>query len=189
MQFCLYFFFLFFGYLFAYDKQFRTALKKNFIVTIILGLLSTAAIILMNHYFFDAIWLDTSFDYISILFTLARVIFSWSWLIVILNLADKYLNKKSKTVKTLNELVLPFYIIHFVVVSVVGFFIVQLDFLVISKFLLIFLISLAAIILLLIIIKEFNALRFIFGMSVTKKKSITRFFEKKKVANNESEHE
>ena len=187
-DFFTYFFFLFFGYLFAYDKQFRTALKRNFIVTIILGLLSTAALILMNRYFFDAIWLDTSFDYISILFTLARVIFSWSWLIVILNLADKFLNKKSKTVKTLNELVLPFYIIHFVVVSAVGFYIVQLEFLVISEFQLILLVSLVAIIILIFIIREFNVFRFIFGMQVPKKKSLTRFF-KKKTFNDESEHE
>ncbi len=184
-DFFTYFFFLFFGYFFAYDKQFRTALKKNFIVKIILGLLSTAALILMNHFYFDAIWLDPSFDYISIPFHLTRVIFSWSWLIVILNLADKYLNKKSKTVKTLNELVLPFYIIHFVVVSIVGFYIVQLEFLVISEFLLIFLISLVAIILLLFLIREFNALRFIFGMQVPKKKSITRFFRSKKTSNDE----
>jgi surface polysaccharide O-acyltransferase-like enzyme len=187
-DFFTYFFFLFFGYLFAYDKQFRTALKKNFIITIILGLLSTIALILINNFYFDAIWLDPNFDYMSFLFILARVVFSWSWLIIILNLADKYLNKKSKAVKTMNELVLPFYIIHFVVVSVVGFFIVQLDILVVSKFLLIFLISLAAIILLLFLIREFNAFRFIFGMQVPKKKSFTRFF-KKKTLNVESDHE
>jgi len=182
-DFFTYIFFLFFGYLFAYDKQFRTALRKNFIIAIIFGLLSTAALIFMNSFYFDAIWLDLSFDSISILFHLARVIFSWSWIIVILNLADKYLNKKSKAVKTLNEVVLPFYIIHFVILGVVGFYIVQLEFLVISEFLLIFLISLVVIIALLFLIREFNVFRFIFGMSVTKKKSIARFFKKKKSSN------
>ncbi len=184
-DFFTYIFFLFFGYLFAYDKQFRTALRKNFIIAIILGLLSTVALIFMNSFYFDAIWLDPSFDNISILFHLARVIFSWSWIIVILNLADKYLNKKSEAVKNLNEVVLPFYIIHFVILGVIGFYIVQLEFLVISEFLLIFLISLVVIIALLFLIREFNVFRFIFGMSVTKKKSIARFFKKKKTSNDE----
>ncbi|NPD90305.1 MAG: acyltransferase [Asgard group archaeon] len=177
-----YIFFLFFGYLFAYDKQFRIALKKNFNLSIIFGILSAVALILMNIYAFDTIWLDPSFDYISVLFLLARIIFSWSCLIIILNLGDKFLNKKSKTVKTLNELVLPFYIIHFVVVSAVGFYIVQLEFLAISEYLLIFLISLVGIISLLLLIREFNVLRFIFGMRVKKEKSISRFFKKKKTS-------
>ena len=184
-DFFTYIFFLLFGYLFAYDRQFRTSFKKNFIIAIILGLLSTAALICLNIFYFDTIWLDPSFDSISIIFHLARVIFSFSWIIVILNLADKYLNKRSKVVKTMNEMVLPFYIIHFVVLSVVGFYIVQLDFLVISKFMLIFLISLVAIFLLLLLIREFNALRFIFGMSITKKKSISRFFKKKEISKEE----
>lgn len=85
----------------------------------------------------------------------------------------------------MNELVLPFYIIHFVIVSAVGFYIVQLDYLVISEFLLIFLISFVIIVPLLLLIRELNATRFIFGMSVTKKKSLTRFFKKKKTPNDE----
>ncbi len=183
-DFFTYIFFLLFGYLFAYDKQFRKALKKNFIFAIILGLLS-AALICMNIFYFDSIWINSDYSTVEVMFTLSRVIFSWSWLIVILNLANKYLNKKSKAVKTLNELVLPFYIIHFVVVSVVGFYIVQLEYLVISEFLLIFLISFVVLIPLLLLIREFNVLRFIFGMGVTKKKSIARFFKKKNASEDE----
>jgi len=181
-----YIFFLFYGFLFAYDKQFRLALKKNFIIAIILGILSTGGLIFSNIYYFDTIWLTPGFHNIEIMFILFRMIFAWSWLVVILVLGDKYLNKKSKIVKTLNKFVLPFYIIHFVVVSVVGFYIVKLDFLVISEFLLIFLISFVVIIPLLFLIRELNALRFIFGMGITKKKSIARFFKKKKTTNDES---
>jgi len=140
------------------------------------------ALILMNIFYFDSIWLSLSFDNISFPFLFARTIFALSWLIVILNLADRYLNKKSRVVKTLNELVLPFYIIHYVVLAIVGFYIVQLEILVISK---LFLISLAAIIVLLFLIRELNALRFIFGMQVTKKKRIARFFKKKKISKDE----
>ncbi len=185
-DFFTYLFFLFYGYLFAYDKQFRKAISKNFIIAIILGLLPTVALILMNIFYFDAIWLSPSFDNIAIPLLFIRIVFSLSWLIVILNLAERYLNKKSKTVKTLNELVLPFYIIHYVVLGIVGFYIVQLDFLIISEFLLIFLISLVVIIPLLFLIREFNVLRFIFGMQVPKKKSIIRFIKKKKASKNES---
>jgi len=95
-------------------------------------------------------------------------------------------------VKTLNEFVLPFYIIHYVVLAIVDFYIVQLEIFVISKLFLIsliFLISLAVIIVLLFLIREFNALRFIFGMQVTKKKRIARYFKKKNVSKDESVRE
>ncbi len=179
-DFLSYIFFLFYGFLFAYDKQFRTALKKNFIIAVVLGLLSLGTQITLNKFFLEEIWVNEVFSNIRFLFILARAIFSWSCLIIILDLGDRFLNKKSKIVKTLNEFVLPFYIIHFVIVSVVGFYIVRLDFLAISEYLLIFLISLAIIVPLLFIIRELNVLSFIFGMKVSKKKSIGRFFKKKK---------
>ncbi|MHA1200359.1 MAG: acyltransferase family protein, partial [Candidatus Heimdallarchaeaceae archaeon] len=145
-DFFTYIFFLLFGYLLAYDKQFRKSLKKNFIIAIILGVFSVVALICMNIFYFDAIWVNSDYTIIEVMFTLSRVIFSWSCLIIILNLADRFLNKKSKTVKILNELVLPFYIIHFIVISVVGFFVVQLNYPIIIEFLLIFLISIVAVI-------------------------------------------
>ncbi len=182
-DFFTYIFYLFFGYILAYDQQFRKAVKKNRIIALSAGVLSTIALILMNHYYFDEIWLTLGLTTVKIPFLLARVIFAWSWLIVILYLGNKYLNKESKAVKKLNELVLPFYIIHFVVLGIVGFYVVQFEFLVISELLIIFIISLAAIVILLLIIREFNLFRFIFGMSVTKKKSISRFFKKNKGEN------
>jgi len=185
-DFLSYIFFLFYGFILAYDKQFRLALKKNFIIAIVLGLLSLGTQITMNALFLEEIWINSSFSTLAIPFIFARVVFSWSCIIIILYLGDRFLNKKSKAVKTLNQLVLPFYIIHFVVVSAVGFYIVQLDYLVISEFLLIFLISIAIIIPLLLLIREFNALRFIFGMGIKKEKSITRFFKKKKTTTDES---
>lgn len=175
-----YFFFLIFGYLFAYDTQFNTTLKKNMIQNVIIGVLSLVVLILLNKFYFEEIWINSEFEFIIIPFMMIRVIFAWSWLMVILFLGRKYLNKESKAVKTLNELVLPFYILHYVITNIVGFFIVQLDFPVISEFLLILVISLVGIMLLLLLIREFNLFRFIFGMQVSEKKRITRFFKKKK---------
>ncbi len=181
-----YIFFLFIGYLFAYDRQFRKSIQTNFKISIILGILSLVATIVLDIFYFEIIWLTPGFKSIIIPFLLVRMVFAWSCIIIILNLADRYLNKKSKVVKTLNELVLPFYIIHFVVLGIVGFYIVQLELHIISEMLLIFLISLVAIIFLLIIIREFNALRFVFGMQVSRKTSIIRFFKMKNDPNNES---
>jgi surface polysaccharide O-acyltransferase-like enzyme len=178
-NFFTYIFYLFIGYIFAYDQKFKIALKKNIVVALISGVLSTISLILMNIYNFNDIWLTVDFTTVKIPFLLARVIFTWSWLIVILYLGDKYLNRESKIVKNLNEMVLPFYIVHFVVLAIVGFFIVQSNLMAISKFFIIFGISLVAIVLLLLLIREFNVFRFIFGMSITKKKSLSRFFKKK----------
>jgi hypothetical protein len=176
-----YLFFYIYGFFFAYDKQFRQAFKKNNTLAIILTVVTAIPLVFLNIYFLEDLYVNPNFHYIESIFYILRTVYAFGLLIIILNLGDKFLNKESKARKFLNELVLPFYIIHFVVVGIIGYFVVQLELSIIVKFIIIFVAALAAIFILLVIIREFNTLRFIFGMRIKREKGILRFMRKKEI--------
>jgi hypothetical protein len=82
-----------------------------------------------------------------------------------LGLGYRFLNFSSKFLAHANEAVLPFYILHHAVIYIVGYYVIQWDLNVGSKFILISLTSFTIIIAVYeILIKRFNLLRFLFGM-------------------------
>ncbi|NPD88630.1 MAG: acyltransferase [Asgard group archaeon] len=183
-DFISYIFFYIYGFFFAYDKQFRQSLKKNNKLAIILTVVTAVPLVFLNLRFLDDLYVNPSFHYIEAIFYLLRTIYAFSLLILIINLGEKFLNKDSKARKFLNELVLPFYIIHFVVVGIIGYFVVQLELSIIVKYLIILVSAFIANFLLLIIIREFNSSRFVFGMRIKKEKGILRFIRKKEISEN-----
>ncbi len=94
----------------------------------------------------------------------------WSWIIVILGLGSKHLNFDHESRKFLNNIVMPFYVLHQTIIVIIGFFIVQLELIIILKYTIISVVSFAIIMGLVLIIKKANVLRFLFGMSLKKKK-------------------
>ena len=98
----------------------------------------------------------------------------WCFLIAFLGFGSKYLNQDHKSLKMLNDIVLPFYILHQIVIIVVGYYIIGLDLNVIGKYLIISSISLVIIIALVMGIRKVNVLRFLFGMRGKKKMMINK---------------
>jgi len=84
-------------------------------------------------------------------------------------LASKHLNVNHKSRKFLNEIVMPFYIVHQTIMVIFGFFVVQTGLIIILKYLIICGVSFAIIIALVMIIRQVNVLRFLFGMNLKKK--------------------
>jgi hypothetical protein len=76
------------------------------------------------------------------------------------------LRVRRRRLKFLNQIAMPFHILHFAVAIPVQYYVVMLPLWIIEKFLLISGISSAIIIGLALIISQFNPLRFLFGMSL-----------------------
>jgi len=96
----------------------------------------------------------------------AGALVTWCWLIFIVAMGMKYLNKESKYREPLNEAVLPFYILHQTVLLLIGFVVVQWDWNSWGKFGFIAVSALFIIaVIYTLVIKPFNFSRFIFGMS------------------------
>ena len=163
------FFFFIYGFAFALDKEIKTTIEKHAIPSIILVLVS-AILLGLSQFFFPN----------DLLFLILGIVYAWSWLIVLFAMGSKFLNKNNRARKYLNELVLPFYILHQTLIIVIGFFVVPLDLPIILEYIIILISAFVATSLLLVIIREENTLRFLFGMRIKKEKSILRFFRKTK---------
>jgi len=95
---------------------------------------------------------------------------TWSWVLFFIGTGMKYLNVESRYRPALNELVLPFYMLHQTVLLLIGYIVVQWDWNMLSKFVFIFTSSFFVILAIYIVaIRPFNVLRYLFGMSKLKK--------------------
>jgi hypothetical protein len=89
----------------------------------------------------------------------------WSWLIFILYFGMRLLNTDNKVIHYGNEAVLPFYVLHYSVILLTTFYVVQLNIGVGIKLLLVSTCSLLVTLALYeLFIRRINALRFLFGM-------------------------
>jgi len=105
-----------------------------------------------------------------VLFNATMSIAGWSWVVFMLSLGAKYLNFKSKLVIYGNEAVLPFYIFHQTIILCVGWFVIRWNMGILSKYLIITVISFALIMVLYeMLVRPFNPMRFLFGMRPKRK--------------------
>lgn len=96
----------------------------------------------------------------------AGALVTWCWLIFIVATGMKCLNRDSKYRQSLNEAVLPFYILHQTVLLLIGYVVVQWNWSNWGKFGFIAVSALFTIsVVYMLVIKPFNFSRFLFGMS------------------------
>lgn len=182
-SFYTYLVFYFIGYIIASDKKFKESIEKQIIpalVVVILAAVSHGTLVFLNF----PIFASAGYHPYKILDWIFYSILGWSLVILLIGLGSKYLNVNNKARKFLNELVLPFYILHQTVIIVIGYYMVQLSYSIFTKYVIIVVSSLPIILVLLAIIKYINPLRFMFGMRW--KKGLLRNLKKEKVTNLEN---
>jgi glucan biosynthesis protein C len=104
-----------------------------------------------------------------LLFQLVMSVQTLCWIVVIVGIGAKYLNFRSKPLEYCNEAVLPFYILHQTFILLVGWYVVQWNTTIITKFLVISIVSFILITSTYeLLIRRFNAMRFVFGMKLKK---------------------
>ncbi len=173
-----------YGFVLVSDAQLMEKIEKNVKEIIIITSFSFIGLLVVTSFFYEDIFLPTPNVYLlsEPLFWLFRCIFAWSGLLLILLIGYKYLNEESRPRKFLNELVLPFYILHQTILLLFGFFIIQLNEGILLKYFLVIIPSFICIFILLLIIREENTLRFLFGMRLKQGKSILRLVKRNKRA-------
>lgn len=154
----VYFIIFIYGYLIALNSQFQRTIEQYRIIALIIAILTSILEIFSFYVFLD-----------ELIYGIFLVISAWCWLITILGFASKLLNKPHRNLEKINELTLPFYILHQTIIIIVGWFIISLNMISIFKYLLICLISLIIIIGFLLVIRKVNVLRFLFGMRLKDK--------------------
>jgi len=146
------------GYVIAAEVRFSTAIEKQRIAALAVGI----AVTLIGFYLVESGYRIA--DWIA---AILRGLNAWAWLIAMLGFGSRYLNFSNRFFKYANEAVLPFYILHQTVILAIGYYIVRLHLPIAAKFFIIVTVSLVTILSLYdVLVKRINILRFLFGMKL-----------------------
>ena len=100
-----------------------------------------------------------------VLMTVVRSIDTWIWLVVILWLGNRFLNRPGPVLSYSNEAALPVYVLHQTVIIVIGFYVVQTAWCIGLKFSVIMTASFVATMLIYeLLVRRWNPVRVLFGM-------------------------
>jgi len=106
----------------------------------------------------------------ELLMSFVRGILCWSWLVAICGFASRYLRSGNGFLKYANEAVLPFYILHQVVILCAGFYVLRLHTRLWLEYLIIVTVSFATIMAMYeLLIRRVNVLRVLFGMKALRR--------------------
>lgn len=122
-DFLSWFVFLVYGYILLADQRFEQAIRKQGMMALFVGMASFLTI-LASMYIpgLSNSWESTP-SY-SVNYELEQLLFSitaWSWMIFVLYLGMRFLNFGNKFIQYANEAVLPFYVLHFLMIVVFTF--------------------------------------------------------------------
>jgi glucan biosynthesis protein C len=99
-----------------------------------------------------------------------QAVSTWCWLLAILGLGSRFLNRNNRSLSYANEAVLPFYILHQTIIITIGFYVVQWNTGVGLKYLTISTTSFIAIMLIYeLLVRRIKGLRFLFGMRLRRR--------------------
>jgi glucan biosynthesis protein C len=156
-----------YGYILVADPRFQASIRRNSLPALVLGLLGAGAIISVWYLRLNT-WQDWST--MSIVFALLRKLTALAWLIVILDLGQRYLNFGHPVLKYTNEAAYPFYILHQTVIILIGYYVVTWSANLWLKFFVIMLAALVATLAIYdIFVRRTTPTRFLFGMKSIRK--------------------
>jgi peptidoglycan/LPS O-acetylase OafA/YrhL len=94
-----------------------------------------------------------------------RLFATWGWIVGLLWLGGRFLDFTNRFLKHVNEMVLPFYILHQTVIVIIAYFVVQTGLAIPLKYGITAVTSFAVIVALYeLLVRRIGVLRFLFGM-------------------------
>ncbi len=165
-----------YGFIFIKNPCFVEILKRRISLFLNIGIISSA---LLMHFITLAdgnlqTYTNPHFGLSHLYLSVLSVLISFCWVMFFIGLAAIKFNFNHKFLQQANIGILPIYILHQTMIIVFGYYIIQFNTSVFIKYLLIICTAIPSSLLLYIVLKKFNLLRFLFGLkTVTKKDVIT----------------
>lgn len=160
-----YLFILVYGYLFFCNEKILETIKRIRLLSLVLAIILSLTGLVIEFGIKPEISENTPILYLIV--TFIRCFRVLLWIIAIIGFGEKYLNFNNRFLEYANEAVLPFYILHQVVLLLIGYWVVQWPVNVLIKYMLIASLSFIAIMGLYdIIIKRSQITRFLFGLKL-----------------------
>lgn len=167
--FILYFCFFIFGMLCYSTQALWESIGRNRTHLLISMILVLIPFYVFFFHFRELIHLPWSVDAIEIAFDVTAVFVSWVAVITVIAYGQHYLNKPHLWLGKINEGLYPFYILHQTVIILLGYYICQLSWSISAKFWCVSLLTLVScIVFYWLFIRNFNPMRFLFGMKPMK---------------------
>jgi len=143
------------GYVLFASTSLQEAVRKQGGWFLLAAVIFSAAHIFLKFYVRPAFYEDIDI----------RLFASWGWIVGLLWLGGRLLNFNSRFLAHVNEMVLPFYILHQMVIVIVAYFVVQTGLAIPFKYGITAVISFAVIVALYeLLVSRIGVLRFLFGM-------------------------
>jgi glucan biosynthesis protein C len=143
------------GYVLFASTGLQEAVRKQGGWFLLAAVIFSAAHIFLKFYVRPAFYEDIDI----------RLLASWGWIVGLLWLGGRLLNFSNRFLTHVNEMVLPFYILHQTVIVVVAYFVVQTGLAIPFKYGITAVISFAVIVALYeLLVSRIGVLRFLFGM-------------------------
>lgn len=164
--------FFVYGYIFVANPRFEKAIRKQGLLALCIGSASLLIIVMMMYGpGFLNIWESTP-SY-SLHYELAQLLLSiteWSWMVVALYIGIRFLNFGNRIIRYANEAVLPFYILHHLMIVGITFFLVRWEMNMVVRFLLVSTLALVTTLgVYELLIKRVSVARWMFGMKPRKR--------------------
>jgi len=179
------FFVFVYGYILFSDARFGQAINREWILALALAVVTSVGMLVLYQskwsYVMD-ILLGFGSPYMlrrwgpKLLYTLGCIALrlnSWSYLVLLLALAQKFLDSKSKFLSYASPASYPVYMLHQTVIIIVAFYVVKWRVAMLPKFLAILLGSFAVTMGLYEIIRRWSVTRFLFGLKTRRKRTAT----------------
>jgi hypothetical protein len=132
------FFFFVYGYIFFSDERFLKAVKKDWMIILVLSLVSSVLVLTtVSSGFTDSISIPQSLTDLLIRWGVYSIN-SWLWVISLIIFGKRYLDYENNWLKYCKQAVMPFYLIHHPVIIGIAFYVVQWDMSMILKILSVF---------------------------------------------------
>jgi peptidoglycan/LPS O-acetylase OafA/YrhL len=160
------------GYLIFANPRIMEAIKKLTWATLIGGIVFSGVLVIFTDQLANPIAHFGTTTFVIAHFV--QALNTWCWLLAILGLGSRFLNRNNRFLSYANEAVLPFYILHQTIIISIGFYVVQWSMGIPLKYLIISTSSFAAIMAIYdLLVRRFNVLRFLFGMRLKKKPKVS----------------
>lgn len=156
------------GYVVFNDKRFAQMIERKILNAMFVGILCFAALATMYVAGIgEKLETYPSWSWLFVLYSVIRSLNAWAWILLLIGIGIRFLNRTNKFYGYVVEMVLPFYILHYLVIRLFTFYIVKWHTGIAVKFFSLAVVSLImTVILLEVFVKRLNILRFLFGMKI-----------------------
>jgi hypothetical protein len=149
------------GFLYSQHQSFAQAVTERFPVSLTLALSAALIIFYIDLTKVNIIW---SYNLKTLMVLMLHGINTWFWLLALIGLGSKRFNFSNRFIKYANDACFPYYILHYLPVTILGYYIVNQHLPVSVKFGIVTLSSiLITLILYEILFKRVNIIRILFG--------------------------